>query len=147
MLSRCKLFATLWTAAHQAPLSMRFSRQGHQSGLPFPSPGDLPNPGIKSGSPALQADYLPTELQGKPLMTDGFYQMLFLHLLIHSYNFSLLICWCGELHQLISDAESDLYTWDKTYLMVVYNSFYTWVQFVNIVLSIFVSMFKRAIGM
>jgi len=87
---------------------MRFSRQGYQSGLPFPSPGDLPNPGIKPGSPALQADYLPTELQGKPLMTDGFYQMLFLHLLIYSYDF--LICWCGELHQLISDAESDLYT-------------------------------------
>ena len=48
--------------AHQAPLSMRFSRQGW-SGLPFPSPGDLPNPGIESGSPALQADSLLTELQ------------------------------------------------------------------------------------
>ena len=44
------------TAAHQTPLSMRFSRQGYWSGLPFPSPGDLPNPGIKPGSPALQAD-------------------------------------------------------------------------------------------
>ena len=44
---------------------MRFSRQGYQSGLPFPSPGDLPNPGIKPGSPALQADSLPTELQGR----------------------------------------------------------------------------------
>ena len=50
----------------QAPLSMRFSRQEYWSGLPFPSPGDLPNPGIKPGSPALQADPLPTELQGKP---------------------------------------------------------------------------------
>ena len=55
-----------WTAALQAPLSMRFSRQGYWSGLPFPSPGDLPNPGIKPGSPALQTDSLPTELQGKP---------------------------------------------------------------------------------
>ena len=54
------------TAAHQAPLSMRFSRQGYWSGLPFPSPGDLPNPGIEPGSPALQADSLLTELQGKP---------------------------------------------------------------------------------
>ena len=53
--------ATPWTAAHQAALSMRFSRQGYWSGLPFPSPGDLPNPGIEPRSPALQADYLPTE--------------------------------------------------------------------------------------
>ena len=55
-----------WTAALQAPLSMRFSRQGYWSGLPFP-PGDLPNPGIKPWSPALQADSLPTELEGKAL--------------------------------------------------------------------------------
>ena len=60
--------ATPWTAAHQAPLSMRFSRQGYCSGLPFPSLGDLPNPGIEPGSPALQADSLPTELQGKSLI-------------------------------------------------------------------------------
>ena len=50
----------------QAPLSMRFSRQGYWSGSPFPSPGDLPNPGIEAGCPALQADTLLTELQGKP---------------------------------------------------------------------------------
>ena len=47
-------------------LSMRFSRQGYWSGLPFPSPGDLPKPGIEPGFPALQADSLLTELQGKP---------------------------------------------------------------------------------
>ena len=58
-------FATPWTAAHQAPLSIRFSRQGYWNGLPFPSPGDLPNPGIEPRSPALQADSLPTELRGK----------------------------------------------------------------------------------
>ncbi|XP_070640031.1 transmembrane protein 164 isoform X7 [Bos indicus] len=46
---------------------MRFSRQGYWSGLPFPSPGDLPNPGIEAGSPALQANSLSTELQGKPV--------------------------------------------------------------------------------
>ena len=51
-----------WTAACQAPLSMGFSRQECWSGLPFPSSGDLPNPGIEPGSPALQADSLPTEL-------------------------------------------------------------------------------------
>ena len=56
---------TPWTAAHKAPLPMRFSRQGYWSGLPFPSPGDLPNPGIEPRSPALQADSSPTELQGK----------------------------------------------------------------------------------
>ena len=48
-----------------APLSMGFSRQQYWSGLPFPSPGDLPNPGIEPGSPAPQADSLPTELKGK----------------------------------------------------------------------------------
>ena len=53
------------TVARQAPLSMGFSRQGYWSGLPFPSPGDLPNPGIEPRSPALQADSLPTELLGK----------------------------------------------------------------------------------
>ena len=51
-----------WTLAYQAPLSMGFSRQEYWSGLPFPSPGDLPDPGIKPRSPALQADDLPTEL-------------------------------------------------------------------------------------
>ena len=54
--------------ARQAPLSMGFSRQEYWSGLPFPSPEDLPNPGIEPGSPALQADSLPFELQGRPLL-------------------------------------------------------------------------------
>ena len=53
--------ATLWTEARQAPLPMEFSRQKYWSGLPFPSPGDLPDPGIKLRSPALQADALPSE--------------------------------------------------------------------------------------
>ena len=57
---------TPWITAHQAPLSMRFSRQGYWSGLAFPSPGDLPTPGIEPISLALQADSLLTELQGKP---------------------------------------------------------------------------------
>ena len=55
-------FVTPQTIALQAPLSMGFSRQGYWSGLPFPSPGDLHDPGIKPRSPALQADSLPTEL-------------------------------------------------------------------------------------
>ena len=64
LLSRVQLFATLWTVACQAPLSMEFSRQEYWSGLPFPPPGDLPDPGIESGSPALQADSLLSELLG-----------------------------------------------------------------------------------
>ena len=58
----CPTLATPWTVAHQVPLSMGFSRQEYWSGLPFPSPGDLSDPGIKPMSPALQADSLPTEL-------------------------------------------------------------------------------------
>ena len=58
--------ATLWTTARQTPLSMGFSRQKYWSGLPCPPPGDLPNPGIKPRSPALQADSSPSELQGNP---------------------------------------------------------------------------------
>ena len=55
-LSSVQLFVTPWTVAYQAPPSMGFSRQEYRSGLPFPSPGDLPDPGIEPGSPALQAD-------------------------------------------------------------------------------------------
>ena len=58
---------TPWTIAYQAPLSMEFSRQAYWSGLPFPSPGDLPVPGIKPGSPTFQADALLSEPPGKPL--------------------------------------------------------------------------------
>ena len=61
LLSRVQLFATPWTVACQAPPSMGFSRQECWSGLPFPSPGDLPDPGIEPGSPALQAVALPSE--------------------------------------------------------------------------------------
>ena len=60
--------ATPWTVAHQAPLSMEFSRQEYWSGLPCPSPGDLPDPGIKPGSPVLQVDSLPAEPPGKLLI-------------------------------------------------------------------------------
>ena len=63
-----QLFAALLTAACQAPLSMRFFRQGYWSGLPFPTPEDLPNPGTKSESPAVKADSLPLSQQGSPKM-------------------------------------------------------------------------------
>ena len=65
LLSCVRLFiATPWTVAHQGPLSMGFFRQEHWSGLLFSSPGDLPDPGIKPGSPTLRADALPTEPPG-----------------------------------------------------------------------------------
>ena len=56
--SRVRLFAIPWTVVYQASLSMGFSRQEYWSALPFPSPGDLPDPGIEHRSPALQADAL-----------------------------------------------------------------------------------------
>ena len=65
-LSHVWLFATPWTVSYKAPLSMEFSRQEYWSGLLFPSPGDLPDPGIEPRSPALQADALPSEPPGKP---------------------------------------------------------------------------------
>ena len=63
-LRHVRLFVTTWTVAYQAPPSMEFSRQEYWSGLPFPSPRDLPNAEIKPGSPALQADTLPSEPPG-----------------------------------------------------------------------------------
>ena len=71
-LSSVWLFAAPWTVAHQAPLSMGFSRQEYWSGLPFPSPGDLPDPGIEPRSPELQADALTSEPPGKPLLGASF---------------------------------------------------------------------------
>ena len=60
-LSHVQLFATLWTMAQQAPLSMEFSRQEYWSGLPFPTPVDLPDPGIKAAFPALAGGFFTTE--------------------------------------------------------------------------------------
>ena len=62
----CLTLVTPWTITYQAPLSMGFSRQEDWSGVPFPSPGDPPDPGIKPGSPTFQVDALPTEPPGKP---------------------------------------------------------------------------------
>ena len=70
LLSHVQLFVILWTVAHQAPLSMGFSRQEYWSGLPCLPPGHLPNPGIKPEfpvAPPLQVEFLPTEPPGKPL--------------------------------------------------------------------------------
>ena len=69
LLSCVQLFATSWTVAYQAPPSMGFPRQEYWSGVPFPSPGDLSDPGIEPRSPTLQAEFLPAELRGKPKNT------------------------------------------------------------------------------
>ena len=77
-LSRVRLFSTPWTVACQAPLSKGFSRQEYWGELPFPSPGDLPDPGIKTRSPTMQADSLPSaaaaaaakSLQSCPTLCD-----------------------------------------------------------------------------
>ena len=65
-LSHVRFFATPWSVACQAPLSMEFSRQEYWSGLPIPSPEDLPDPGIEPRSPSLQADAIPSEPPAKP---------------------------------------------------------------------------------
>ena len=67
---RVRLFETPWTVAHQAPLSVGFSRQEYWSGLPCPSPRDFLNPGIEPGSPAWQADSLPLSHQGRPSVSE-----------------------------------------------------------------------------
>ena len=92
-LSRVRLFAAPWTVAYQAPPSMGFSRQECWSGLPFPSPGDLPDPGIKPRSPALQADALLSEPMQKYMLNDsisrkslGYMNKCTLRLLIQGFN-------------------------------------------------------------
>ena len=69
-LSRVRLFVTPWTVAHQAPLFMEFSKEEDWSGWPFPSPEDLPNPGMESGSPASRADSSPAEPPRKLVVKD-----------------------------------------------------------------------------
>ena len=68
LVASVQLFVTPWTIACQALLSLEFSRQEYWSGLSFPSPGDLSDPGIEPGSPAVQADSLLSELLGKPII-------------------------------------------------------------------------------
>ena len=80
-LSRIQLFVTPWTVAYRAPLSMEFSRQEYWSRLPFPSPEDLPDPGLEPRSPALEADALLSEPQGKCI-----YIYMYTHTHTHTFN-------------------------------------------------------------
>ena len=92
-LSHVRFFVTPWTVAYHASPSMGFSRQGYWSGLPFPSPEDLPDPGIEPRSLALQADALPSEPPGKPItktlsknaFTGLFSQLVLLWDTLHSF--------------------------------------------------------------
>ena len=83
---------TPWTAARQAPLSMGFSKQEHWSGLPFPAPGDLPDPGIKLKSPALQANSLPSEAPGKPLVDNSQKKKNYYEIKIQNLRTHTLFC-------------------------------------------------------
>ena len=103
-LSHVRLFVTSQTAAYQAPQSMGFSRQEYWSGLPFPSPGDLPDPGIEPRSPALQADALTSEPPGKPLIHNFF-------LKFHSFHVYLPFVYMICIHTYIYIR--DVYTNDK----------------------------------
>ena len=92
-LSCVQLFATPWTVAYQAPPSMGFSRQEYWSGLPFPSPEDLPDPGIEPRSPTLQADSLQSKPPGKPKNTGvGSLSLLYGNFLTQESNWGLLHC-------------------------------------------------------
>ena len=93
-LSHVQLPATPWAVAHQAPLSMGFSRQEHWSGLPFTSPGDLPDPGSEPWSPALQADSLPSELPEEALLQAKLMEVTEFQLIyLKSYKVMLLKCY------------------------------------------------------
>ena len=81
-------FGTSWTIAHQVPLSMGFLRQDYWNGLPFPSPGDLPEPGIKSTAPALGGKFFTTEPPGK---TTTHLQVLFFFFNLYSNLHQILL--------------------------------------------------------
>ena len=84
-LSHVQFFVTPWTVAYEVPPSMEFSRQEYWSGLPFLSPGDLPDPGIEPGDPALQVDFLPSgacRLQSKLESSKSYVENIVVYLII-----------------------------------------------------------------
>ena len=102
--SHVLLFATPWTVALQAPLSMGFSRQEYWRGLPFHSPGHLPDPGIKPRSSALQVDSLPSKPPGNPFLED-----IILQKLLTIWEKNTLFPWLQQNHFL---AHMYLCPWD-----------------------------------
>ena len=118
-LNRVQLFATPWTVAHQAPPSMEFSRQAYWSGLPFPSPGDLPYAGIKSWVGRRFTIRAP-----RPLLNGC---------LILSNAFPHLLRWSNEFHihyvnvlyhtDWFANVQPSLHPWNKSHLVIVYSPF------------------------
>ena len=90
----CPTLCDPWTVACQAPLSMEFSRQEYWSGLPCPSPGDLPDPGIEPRSPALQAESLPFELPRKP---SGKCKLIICHYILITVSNSIITFYFSHL--------------------------------------------------
>ena len=122
-LSRVQLFATLWTVAHQAALSMGFSSQEYWSGLPFPSPKDLPNPRIEPGSPALQADALSSEPPGKPTFMINCKKNLFgwakkVYILISNQSEKFQTCESGQ-HILNILKQKRTFSWTRMGLLSI----------------------------
>ena len=124
LLSHVQLLETPCTVASQASLSMGFSRQEYWNGLSFPSPVDLPDPGIEPGSPALQADSLPSEPPGNPqflfffhenvlnVVKCFFYISLDNHFFLHSFNVVYFNQFSYSLHSM-----------NKSHLVMVYKPF------------------------
>ena len=109
LLNSVWLFVTPWIVAHQAPLSIEFSWQEYWSGLSFLSPGDLTNPGIKPGSPILQADYLSSEAPRKPLIYTTH---------AHMWNSDLLEGYSRPINQ-VWDTSVYQVLWDHTVSMAM----------------------------
>ena len=128
----CLTLATSWTVAHQVPLSKGFPRQEFWSGLPLPPPGDLPNPVIEPGFPALQADSLPTELEGSPQLTNYWVLNFTVCVYIYVYTYThyimciiycTYICWmCVYIYNF----QVFYYTYMHTYN---FSSFYLFLYF------------------
>ena len=105
LLSGVQLFVSPWTVAHVAPSSMGFSRQEYWSGLPFFSPGDLPDPGIELRSPRLQADSLLSEPPGNPSGRDGVF-------------FPHFFPWLHDIHNFVHLFFKDLFCWQNSVLKI-----------------------------
>ena len=93
----CPTLVTPWTVACQAPLSVGFSIQEYWSGLPFPSPGDLPDPGIKPRSPALQAHSSPTELWGGAMEDIRLLSLSYIVRIGYFVLKSVYVCFLGRI--------------------------------------------------
>ena len=102
------IFVTPWTVARQAPLSTGFPRQEYWSGLPFPHPGDLPDPGIRPGSPALQAESLPLSHWGYPLCL-----LLILKFSKTSFFLPVPFLWIFSFYNVCSEAEAGVWLGGK----------------------------------